>query len=75
VPHASYTWFDSISTFSSGTQQGLGLSADIRVSQNTYLIPDVSFYRDSGRHSANGLFHVDSTSNGRYVAISAYHLF
>lgn len=75
VPHASYTWIDSNGPISSWTQQGFGLSANVRISQNTYLIPNASFYRVGSRHSADGLFHVDSTSNGRNIAISAYHLF
>lgn len=75
VPHAGLIRINSTSTYSSYTQQDMGLSADLRIFRNTYLIPQVTFYRNSGSHSKDDGYQEDSTANGRHVALSFYQLF
>jgi hypothetical protein len=74
IPHASYTRFNATSTFSSQTQYGAGLSADIQIFKGTYLIPDVSFYKNSSRNTKDGLFHADGAS-GTSINLALYHLY
>lgn len=75
IPHASFSRIQETNTLSSATQSGMGLSADIQISRNTYLIPGISFYRNSARDSKDGFFHQDSTADGMAAGLGVYHLF
>lgn len=74
IPQLRYSRFNATNTFSSTTQYGIGLSSNIEVSQNTYLTPSVSRYRNSSGNSNDGTFHRDSAA-GSNLSLSFYHLF
>ena len=74
IPQLRYSRFNATNTFSSTTQYGIGLSSNIEVSQNTYLTPSVSRYRNSSGNSNDGTFHRDSAA-GSNLSLSLYHLF
>lgn len=75
IPHASLSRIQATNTYSSATQSGMGLSADIQTFRNTYLRPDISLYRNSARNSKDGFFHQDSTGDGIAIGLGVYHLF
>jgi hypothetical protein len=75
IPHASYTRYRATDVFSAQTQYGIGLSSDVLIFRNTYLIPDISLYRNSAGDSKNTTFHRDSSANGRAITLSLYRLF
>lgn len=54
---------------------GIGLTSNIEIKRNTYLIPNISFYGQSSAHSKDGLFRVDSNFDGVNFGVSLYHLF
>jgi hypothetical protein len=74
IPHASYTRFNATSTLPSQTQYGVGLSSDVQIFKDTYLIPNVSFYWDSSRNTKDGLFH-QGVANGTSISLALYHLY
>lgn len=75
IPHLGYADFRSTNDFSSTSRFDIGLSSDIQICNNTYLIPDVSFLRYSSGHTKDDSFHRDSTSNGNTISLGLYHLF
>jgi|GEM_PF-2583995 len=75
IPHASYTRYQSTDSFSSDSNHSLGLSAHIQVANNTYLNPDITFFRNSSAHTNAGTLYYDSSDTGKSIGISIYHLF
>lgn len=74
-PFVSYTRVSSTRTFSSFDQYGVGISAHVQIDGNTYLIPAIANYGNSSVHSKDGVFHTDSTHNGKVISLGLYHLF
>ncbi|MBS4099288.1 MAG: hypothetical protein KGZ83_20955 [Sulfuricella sp.] len=74
APRAAYFRHGGTSSFSALTQYGVGLSVQVRVDRNTYLLPNMALYRNSSAISQGGL-HEDATRNGKAVRLSLYHLF
>jgi len=75
IPHASYVQFTSANSYSAYDQTDVGLSANIRIVPNFYLIPSYTAYRNGASHSDNGFFHRDATNNGKAISLGAYYLF
>ena len=75
IPHVSYAQYASTNTFSAYDQTGVGLSANVRLAPNFYLIPDIVFYRNGASHSDDGFFYRDATNNGKHLSLGAYYLF
>jgi len=75
IPHVSYVQFASTDTYSSFGQTALGLSANVKLATNVYLIPDIVFYRNGDGQSDNGYFHREATNNGKHFSLAAYYLF
>jgi hypothetical protein len=75
VPHAGYTKFQASTTYSPVSQYQIGLSSDIQISHNTYLIPAYSWYQNSAGDSFNGTLHKDAVTNGNNISLTLYHLF
>lgn len=75
VPQAAYVHYVSTNTMSSFDQVDVGLSAHVKLTPNSYLIPGVVFYRNGASSSNDGLFHREATDNGKAFSLGFYHLF
>ena len=74
IPHVGCSEIYSTPTTKPNFQYGFGLSSDIQVAKNTYLIPDASYFRNNATGNPSGTFHA-SSSNGKDISIALYHLF
>lgn len=75
IPEAHYSFVQRTDKFSSFDQYGIGLSSNIQIFQNTYLVPEVGRYWNSSGNSVDGFFHRDAVTNGTVFYLALYHLF
>lgn len=74
IPHISYTRSSETDFLYPVTQHAVGLSSDILIAPDTYLIPDIVFHRIGAVDSKNGFSHGDPINNGRTLTLELYHL-
>ena len=75
IPHLRVRRLQGTNLVTPMTRFEIGLSSDIQISKGTYLIPDISRYRNNSWDSKDGVFHYEPMTNGHDVSLALYHLF